>query len=67
MKRRIRVLFKSGKEMYFNADEVKVTHQNGELVSVEVEGMSKMNGFLYLRLEDVVAICYGKERDSAVK
>ncbi len=67
MKRRIRVLFKSGKEMYFNADEVKVTHQNGELVSVEVEGMSKMNGFLYLRLEDVVAICYGKERDSAIK
>ena len=67
MKQRIRVLFKSGKEIYFNADEVKVTHQNGELVSVKVEGMSKMNGFLYLRLEDIVAICYGKERDSAVK
>lgn len=67
MKRRIRVIFKSGKEMYFNADEVKVTHQHGELVSVEVEGMSKMNGFLYLRLEDVVAICYGKERDGAIK
>ena len=67
MKRRIRVIFKSGKEMYSSADEVKITHQNGELVSVEVEGMSKMNGFLYLRLEDVVAICYGKERDNVVK
>ena len=66
MKRRIRVIFKSGKEIYFNADEVKITHHNGDLVSVEAEGMSIMNGFLYLRLEDVVAICYGKERDSAV-
>lgn len=67
MKRRIRVIFKSGKEMYFSADEVKITHQNGELASITVDGMSKMNGFLYLRLEDVVAICYGKERDSAIK
>ena len=46
MKRRIKVIFKSGKEMYFNADEVKVTHQHGELLSMEVEGMSKINGFL---------------------
>lgn len=62
MKKRIRILFKNGKEVIINADEVTVTTDlSGKLTRVEFDGMSKINGLVYADLSEINCIYFNKD------
>lgn len=53
-KRKFTFLFKSGKEIHFRADNVKVTSRSNELTAYEIEGGPKK--LLYVRIDDLSAV-----------
>lgn len=62
MKKRVRILFKNGKEVIINADEVIVTTDlSGNLTRVEFNGMSKINGLVYAKLSEINCIYFNKD------
>lgn len=62
MKKRIRILFKNGKEVIINANEVTVTtDSSGKLTRVEFDGMSKINGLVYADLSEINCIYFNKD------
>lgn len=62
MKKRVRILFKNGKEVTINANEVTVTtDMAGNLTRVEFDGMSKINGLVYASLSEIVCIYFNKD------
>lgn len=62
MKKRIRILFRNGKEVVFNADEITVTTDaSGNIIRLEADGMSKINGLVYANLSEIVCVYFNKE------
>lgn len=62
MKKRIRILFKNGKEVIINANELTVTtDSSGKLTRVEFDGMSKINGLVYADLSEINCIYFNKD------
>ena len=52
----VRVLFKSGQHIDIRCDDFKVVAPGNDLTSYTIEGCSRANGPLYVRLDDISAI-----------
>lgn len=55
----IKIIFKNGKEINFNAEKVGTTRNNvtGELVGIKYENADAGEIPLYLNLSEVIAVC----------